>query len=197
MLALACGSGRFSLGAMDVNRLLRARLLAAGTLLENGRGSSSHEALSRTQAFAFIEQVRREKARKALSVVEASELSVRVAELSWFGDHADFVQQALAPNERTPWKRRPAQNYETILYYTPKKMWTLYRDADVNASVKEELTLRLASCLGLRNFTEPCLKFLNSFLMTVSMSEVELRSTSTEQRRVLYKRLKKTFKRMV
>ena len=170
------------------------RLDAAADALAAVAGSAAHAAVSATQAKA----VRAALEGVHLANDDAAEIAVKASGMRWF-THA-HMQYALAPLEVIPTdsngqpkRRRPNQEYATIVSYLPEGVWSALQEPSNSSQVKLDLLLQFAANAGLRLPSEPTLKLLCSAWLVASESPQELALISTAQKLAFKKHVKATF----
>ena len=174
---------------------LRARLGVARLILEEQRGTSSHQVTSRLQKDAVLELLRSPN-----TVPDAStraEISQIIIGMPWNGSDGDELLAALVPSQPLQVgrpRRRSQQEYHSIVYYGTEEMWQVLQ-SDASSDHKRQIVFRLAAALGLRCPSEHTLKFMNSFWLFMSESSEGLSRITVEQKHAFLGRTRTEFDR--
>ena len=103
------------------------------------------------------------------------------------------LQALMPPRTGTRAARRPSQDYQTLHEYGTAAFWRVMVDKSTNLTSKLELLLNLASHLGLRLPSEPCLKYLTSLWLVCSFSKDTLLAMSLTEKHTYYEHVKKSW----
>ena len=183
-----------SLRAMASSATLRARLVAAGQLLD-GLGGDDQLATARIQTTAILAHLKQMK--EPLGAEAASELS-EVALAVNFGACRTIVLDAISAateSARAVDGRRPQQDYIAFLSYMTAVMWEALLDIAVAAVSKREMIATFLVTLGCVNPSEPTLKLANSFWMLIAVGIDTCRTTAADQKGRWLDEFKETFRR--
>jgi len=153
----------------DVMQAVRGRLGAARVLLEPLVRDSAYPAISRNQATAVVECLSRGGDR--LSADDRTMLLQVATTVPWADGDSSLVLTALAGGEpavTANLTRRPQQDFRHFLAYLTADRWENLLDTNVSAYSKQEVILEWLRLLGLRNPTEPTLKFIASSIILLA-----------------------------
>lgn len=143
---------------------LRARIAAAKFVLRD-RGSPGHAEQSALQAAAVIELLRG----KSITAEDAATLGNSIAKVSWAPVDVDRVLHAIPiAKSSANGRRRKQQSFEHVLHYGSKSFWDFVQADDSGEDTKLQTIFDLLGALGLRNPSEPCLKFMTSLWMMLT-----------------------------
>ena len=143
---------------------LRARIAAAKFVLRD-RGSPGHAEQSALQAAAVIELLRG----KSITAEDAATLGSSIAKVSWAPVDVDRVLHAIPiVKSSANGRRRKQQSFEHVLHYGSKSFWDFVQADDSGEDTKLQTIFDLLGALGLRNPSEPCLKFMTSLWMMLT-----------------------------
>ena len=174
-----------------MGREIAARLGAARLVLEEAKGSASHEAVSRLQSRALLHLF----ATKEMTDIERASVSEQVTQLAWHGTHGLEVLNTLAEDGAGHGRaRRRNQSFEALVEYGTAAFWE-FSTSSQPGNAKLDKIIELAICVGLRCPTEPCLKFLTSWWILVSESSNAIQRMSRPSKQALYQHVKKQFDR--
>ena len=175
-------------------RAISARLGAAGGVLAQVVGASSHAAVSRLQKVALQETL----GKAELTAEAKAELGSKILQLQWHGEDGASLLQALAPSDRrlpAGQRRRCAQDYQNFVHYISKGDWDILLGS-TESSAKLQILLQTCTGLGLRCPSEPCLKFITSVWLVLHMEADEIRRLSSQQKHVMFKHVRGEFHRL-
>ena len=124
-----------------------------------------------------------------------ADLSTAVQRIRFHKDtDSSMVLQALMPARvGVRAARRPSQDFQSLHVYGTASFWRVMVDKTTNTISKLELLLNLASHLGLRLPSEPCLKYMTSLWLICSYSKDTLSVMSTQEKHTYYEHVKKTW----
>ena len=163
-----------------MDRAIAGRLGAACLVVQQAAGTPSHKAVSRVQAHALAELLK-----KATLTPEALVIaSERVAAIPWHGSDKDDLLMVMLPPKvgggRT--HRSSLQNYMALPTYFNQSEWDMLVNAD-NSTIKLQCILGVGMRLCLRNPSEPTMKFLASFWAVVAESP-DMRAQMSQQHKI-------------
>ena len=143
---------------------LRARIAAAKFVLRD-RGSPGHAEQSALQAAAVIELPRG----KSITAEDVATLGNSIAKVNWAPVDVDRVLHAIPKAKSSAnGRRRKQQSFEHVLHYGSKSFWDFVQADDSGEDTKLQTIFDLLGALGLRNPSEPCLKFMTSLWMVLT-----------------------------
>ena len=156
---------------------LRARIAAAKFVLRNP-GSPGHAEQSALQAGAVIELLRG----KNMTAEDAATLGSSIAKVSWAPVDVDRVLHAIPKAKSSAGgRRRKQQSFEHVVNYGSKSFWDFVQADDSGEDSKLQCIFDLIAALGLRNPTEPCLKFMTSLWMMLANNGDVLHLSTTDK----------------
>ena len=156
---------------------LRARIAAAKFVLRD-RGSPGHAEQSALQAAAVIELLRG----KSITAEDAATLGSSIAKVSWAPVDVDRVLHAIPiAKSSANGRRRKQQSFEHVLHYGSKSFWDFVQADDSGEDNKLQTIFDLLGALGLRNPTEPCLKFMTSLWMMLTNKSAGMQLTNMDK----------------
>ena len=176
----------------SMNRAVRARIGCARIVLEEVETASA-AAVSCTQKAALTDLIRREKARGAIGVEEAADLSTLICKVRWHGEDGAVVQRELTTADRHC--RRVQQDYTKFLSYITKSQWEFFLSGDGDIGVITDVVQEASLRLNLRNPTEPTAKLLSSLCAVVGTQKAVTMKYGAVQKQVMYQNFKNSFKR--
>jgi hypothetical protein len=177
---------------MDPTREIKARVGAARLLLEQHvAGSAIHVTVSRLQAAAIIEVI----GKSSLSNQVRADLSGTVLALNLhqpdmqaiLGALSDGVASSLAK------RRRVQQNWMAVHNYGTAEFWMRLKDPAMPGSCKLNLILQLAIGLGCRLPTEPSMKWMTSWWLSIAEEQSEVAKMDSSAKRAMLVHVKATF----
>ena len=176
----------------SMNRAVRARIGCARIVLEEV-DTASAAAVSCTQKAALTDLIRREKARGAIGVEEAADLSTLICKVRWHGEDGAVVQRELTTADRNC--RRVQQDYTKFLSYITKSQWEFFSSGDGDIGVITDVVQEASLRLNLRNPTEPTAKLLSSLCAVLRAQKAVTMKFGTVQKQVMYQNFKTSFRR--
>jgi hypothetical protein len=176
----------------SMNRAVRARIGCARIVLEEV-DTASAAAVSCTQKAALTDLIRREKARGAIGVEEAADLSTLICKVRWHGEDGAVVQRELTTADRNG--RRVQQDYTKFLSYITKSQWEFFSSGDGDIGVITDVVQEASLRLNLRNPTEPTAKLLSSLCAVLRAQKAVTMKFGAVQKQVMYQNFKNSFRR--
>ena len=176
---------------MVCSAVLSGRLSAASAALSQA-GPEAQAAISRTQAQAVLDLLRRELPR--LDADERAELNVQVARVAWAKDDLIALMQVFEHISRgsTPKaKRRDQQHWDKILNCYDRTSWELLCNSHAPANSKLDVILNQPIRLGLRLPSEPTFHSLSALWLLCANGG----GADSSDRATWQKRLKLEFRR--
>ena len=156
---------------------LRARLAAAKYVLRD-KNSAAHERLSGLQGIAVIDVLRTLQ----FTSEKAADVSASIAGVEWAEHDLVNVLEAFQKQIggcRGKANRRQSQSFEHFVHYGTEAFWKhiMSESATVGDDCKLQCIFDLCAALGLRNPTEPCLKWMASLWLRMKLTPDELAAT--------------------
>jgi hypothetical protein len=176
----------------SMNRAVRARTGCARIVLEEV-DTASAAAVSCTQKAALTDLIRREKARGAIGVEEAADLSTLICKVRWHGEDGAVVQRELTTADRNG--RRVQQDYTKFLSYITKSQWEFFSSGDGDIGVITDVVQEASLRLNLRTPTEPTAKLLSSLCAVLRAQKAVTMKFGAVQKQVMYQNFKNSFRR--
>mgnify|MGYP000099285420 CR=1 FL=1 len=178
---------------MDPTRAIKARVGAARLLLDQHvAGSGLHETVSRLQAAAIIELI----GQSTLSSQARADLSGTVLAMNLHQPDMHAVLGALGDGVAVATlakRRRIQQNWMAVHNYGTAEFWTRLQDPAMPGSCKLNLILQLAIGLGCRLPTEPSMKWMTSWWLSVAEEPSEVAKMDGAAKKTMLAHVKATF----
>ena len=114
---------------------LRARLMAAASILQPGVSAETRVMQSRLQRLAFESELEA----KPVTAPQIADLAQLVEKIDWATGDRELVVEALnakATGESKRKNRRPMQDYMAFLNYLRNRVWQLLEDKAITAQSK-------------------------------------------------------------
>ena len=153
---------------------LRARIAAAKYVLRD-KTCAAHSRLSGVQSTAVIDVLRTLQ----FTSDNAADVSAAIAGVEWAEHDLVNVLEALHKQIggcRGKANRRQSQSFEHFVHYGTEAFWkhVLSESATVGNDCKLQCIFDLCAALGLRNPTEPCLKWMTSLWLRLKLTPDEM-----------------------
>jgi hypothetical protein len=178
---------------MDPTRAIKARVGAARLLLDQHvAGSALHERVSRLQAAAIMELV----GQSTLSSQVRADLSGTVLGMNLHPPDMHAILGSLSEGVAVSSgakRRRVQQNWMAVHNYGTAEFWTRLQDPAMPGSCKLDLILQLAIGLGLRLPTEPSIKWMTSWWLSVAEEPSEVARMDGAAKKTMLAHVKATF----
>lgn len=178
-----------------MERPLKARLGAARLMLmQQTAGSPTHKAVSGIQCAAIVDLVHTQ----SLGPEVKAEICQLALAMPWAdGDLDKLLSQLASGDHPIQQRRRASQDWTAIMSYGDAAFWSRMTSAATPKDEKLHVVLELAIGLGLRLPSEPSVKLLCSLWMASAEAPATLAGYTSQQKAVLYKYTKDTFRRLV
>jgi hypothetical protein len=178
---------------MDPARAVKARVGAARLLLQQHvAGSPLHATVSRLQAAAILEVL----GQSTLSSQVRADLGGTVLGMNLHDPDKHAILRALGDGEAvssSAKRRRIQQNWMAVHNYGTAEFWTRLQDPAVPGSCKLNLILQLAIGLGCRLPTEPSIKWMTSWWLSVAEDPGEVAKMDGGAKKAMLVHVKATF----
>jgi hypothetical protein len=177
---------------MDPTRAIKARVGAARLLLEQHvAGSALHATVSRLQTAAIIELI----GQSSLSSQVRADLSCTVLAMKLAQPDMQAILEALGDGvaSNVAKRRRVQQNWMAVHNYGTAEFWTRLQDPAMPGSCKLNLILQLAIGLGCRLPTEPSMKWMTSWWLSVAEAPSEVAKMDGAGKKAMLAHVKATF----
>ena len=152
-----------------------------------------HEAVSRGQAAACIDVLKREL--PSLTAENKATLTTLATDVAWHGLDATAVLHTLCPPSTLVKFRAKMQNYMSCLdFYTAREWTSILRNQEVGGEIKLQCILARIFDTGGRNLNELSLRRLTSLWLTLTRSAEELAKLSDLEKQAALKTVKTAYK---
>ena len=134
-------------------------------LLLSEHSGAAAQKMSELQAAALAEEIKT----AVLTTEEKAFVAGEIAKIKWTAEaHMEVALHNLSVTAQAPKRRRGTQDFTQIHHYIADSLWEALEEKNAPADVKLQALLQHSMRLGLRNASEPTMKWLTSLWLCLT-----------------------------